>query len=327
MTILVLAEHDGKTIKSSTLRTITAATQLAKEIDSNDIKVLLAGFQCAKLAEKLATIDGVTEVLLADNEVYQHPLAERFAPLMLDVITESTTHILAPATTFGKNILPRVAAMLDLGQISDITAILSKDTYERATYAGSVIETVKSLDPQQLITVRSAAFEPANASSDLNSNLNSGAAPITAIDYVSDNQQSCFVSQETQSSTRPELSSAELIISGGRGLQNKENFQRLVKIADALQAAIGASRAAVDASFAPNDWQVGQTGQVVAPKLYIAVGISGAVQHLAGMKESETIIAINKDADAPIFQIADYGLVADINEVLPAWEKALGLSS
>ena len=309
MTVLVLAEHDGEQIKPSTLSAITAASKLSK-----DIKILVAGFQCENVAKEIAKAEHISEVLLADNESYQHPLAERLAPLIVH-LSESITHIIAPATTFGKNILPRAAALLDVGQVSDITEVVDQNTYRHPIYAGNAIETVKSSDALQVITVRSTAFEMTA--------YGSNEATINRVEYLSDNQQSQFLSEEKHASDRPELSSADVVISGGRGLQNKETFQRLTAIADLMKAAIGASRAAVDAEFAPNDWQVGQTGQVVAPKLYIAVGISGAIQHLAGMKDSGVIVAINKDPDAPIFQIADYGLVADINEVLPEWEAAL----
>ena len=309
MTVLVLAEHDGQQLKPSTLSTIAAASKLGSVIN-----VLVAGHQCEAVANVAAKAAGVKEVLLADNAVYEHPLPERIAPLIKQ-LAESATHILAPATTFGKNIMPRAAALLDVGQVSDVIEVIDQQTYKRPIYAGNAIETVKSLDSLQVITVRSTAFEPVV--------LGEATANISRVDYTSDNQQSQFVSEEKHVSDRPELSSAEIVISGGRGLQNKETFDRLTAIADRMHAAIGASRAAVDAGFAPNDWQVGQTGQIVAPKLYIAVGISGAIQHLAGMKESDVIVAINKDPDAPIFQIANYGLVADINEILPQWEQEL----
>jgi len=309
MTIIVLAEHDGKSLKVSTLNTITAASKIGSEIH-----VLLAGFQCESIAKELSQIHCVQSVLSADNEIYQHPLAERIAPLVVSV-SKDASHILAPATTFGKNILPRVAALLNVGQVSDIVEVVDQNTYRRPIYAGNAIETLRSNDQQQVITVRTTAFDPVL--------IADNTAEITPIDFTTDNQQSKFVSEEKNASDRPELSSATIVISGGRGLKDKKTFERLTAIADAMNAAIGASRAAVDAGLAPNDWQVGQTGQIVAPKLYFAVGISGAIQHLAGMKDSGVIVAINKDPDAPIFQIANYGLVADINDVLPLWEAAV----
>jgi len=308
MNVLVVAEHDGQQVKPSTLSTVTAATQLTESIT-----VLVAGLNCAGVADQAASIDKVSRVIIADHAVYEHPLPERWAPLIVHH-ADAFTHLLAPAMTFGKNLMPRVAALLDVGQVSDIIDIVDQQTYRRPIYAGNAIAKVRVLDDKQVVTVRPTAFEPAQQGEK---------SEIVPSDYVSDNQQSAFVSQETHGSDRPELSSADVVISGGRGLQNKETFKRLTAIADKMNAAIGASRAAVDAGFAPNDWQVGQTGQVVAPKLYIAVGISGAIQHLAGMKDSQVIVAINKDPDAPIFQIADYGLVADVDDVLPQWEALL----
>lgn len=309
MTILVVAEHDQKQLKPSTLSAITAALKLG-----GDVKVLVAGYQCESVVQSLRAIAGINEVLLADHEAYQHALAESFAPLIVHC-AKDVTHVFAPATTFGKNILPRVAAFLDVAQVSDIIEIVDHQTYRRPIYAGNAIATVKSSDPVQVVTVRSTAFEPAAAGSTQ--------AKLTTIDFIAENNLSTFISEELHGSDRPELTSADIVVSGGRGLQTKENFERLIKIADQMGAAIGASRAAVDSGMAPNDFQVGQTGQVVAPKLYFAVGISGAIQHLAGMKDSKIIVAINKDPDAPIFQIADYGLVADLQEVLPQWEAAL----
>lgn len=308
MGVLVIAEHDGRQLKPSTRCTVTAALQLTKSIT-----VLVAGFDCDRIAEQAASIAAVSQVIVADHSAYEHPLPERWAPLVLHY-AETFTHLLAPATTFGKNLMPRVAALLDVGQVSDIIEVIDQQTYKRPIYAGNAIAKVKALDKKQVITVRPTAFEPAELGEK---------STIVAADYVSDNQLSTFLSQEVHESDRPELSSANVVISGGRGLQNSETFERLTAIADKMKAAIGASRAAVDAGFAPNDWQVGQTGQVVAPKLYIAVGISGAIQHLAGMKESKVIVAINKDPDAPIFQVADYGLVADVNDVLDQWETLL----
>jgi len=309
MSALVIAEHDGQRLKPSTACVITAAAQL-----SDSVSVMLAGADCSAIADQIAMLDQVKQVIIADNKVYQHLLAERLA-LLVKHHADSFKHILAAATTFGKNLLPRVAALLDVGQISDIVAIIDQHTYRRPIYAGNAIATVKVLDHQQVITVRPTAFDPVYESANK--------AEIITSDYVSNNQQSEFISLEMHAADRPELNSADIVISGGRGLQNKAGFERLTAIADKMKAAIGASRAAVDAGFAPNDWQVGQTGQIVAPKLYMAIGISGAIQHLAGMKDSKIIVAINKDPDAPIFQVADYGLVADVNDVLPLWEKIL----
>ncbi len=310
MTIYVLAEHDNKLVKPSTFSTITAALQLGDAIN-----VLVVGYDCETVAKQLSHCRGVEKVLLADDQCYAHALAERYTDLIIKIIQEPT-YLLAPATTFGKNILPRVAACLDVAQISDIIAIENENTYRRPIYAGNAIEVVKSLDAIQVITVRSTAFEGAPCDE-------SHLAPIHRVDYISDNQQSAFVKADLHTNDRPELTSADIVISGGRGMKNEEGFNRIGAIADRLGAALGASRAAVDAGLAPNDCQVGQTGQVVAPKLYFALGISGAIQHLAGMKDSKIIVAINKDADAPIFQVADYGLVADLNNVLPEWEKIL----
>lgn len=310
MSVLVLAEHDNQQLRPSTLSCIAAAVKLNKKI-----QLLIAGFECKEVAKQASQIQGMTEVLLAQHEVYQHSLAESVVPL-IQSCAQSVTHIFAPATTFGKNILPRVAALLNVSQVSDIIDVVDNNTYQRPIYAGNAIATVQSNDPIQVVTVRSTAFEPAT--------MNSGeGVPITAVDFVAENPLSSFVTTELHGGDRPELSSADIVIAGGRGLQNKENFERLMAIADRMNAAVGASRAAVDAGMAPNDFQVGQTGQVVAPKLYIAVGISGAIQHLAGMKESKVIVAINKDPDAPIFQIADYGLVDDLAKVLPEWEAEL----
>lgn len=309
MSILILAEHDNKKIRSSTLNTIAAAKQLKQ-----DIIVLVAGYQCNAVSETLKSVEGITEIRVADHINYQNFLAEALTPLIVNVMKEGKfTHIFAPATTFGKNIMPRVAALMDVAQISDVIEIIDDSTYRRPIYAGNAIETVQSQDPLKVITVRPTAFVAAQATAKT--------CKITAIDYISDNYLSRFVQTEAHAADRPDLMSAQIVISGGRGLQSKENFDRLTAIADAMGAAIGASRAAVDAGFAPNDLQVGQTGKIVAPKLYIAIGISGAIQHLAGMKESKIIIAINKDVDAPIFKIADYGLVADLHEVLIKLEE------
>lgn len=312
MSVLVIAEHDGKQLKPSTLSTIRAASQL-----SGFVTVLVAGLDCHDAAEQAAKLDKVSQVINACNVVYMHPLAERIAPLIVHHAT-SVSHVLAPATTFGKNLLPRVAALLDIGQISDVIKIVDRETFYRPIYAGNAIAKIKSLDDKKVMTIRPTAFKVIQARASSSEN-----AEIIASDFVAHNVQSEWLSQEVHKSDHPNLTSAEVVISGGRGLQNKANFQRLAVIANKMNAAIGASRAAVDADFAPNDCQVGQTGQIVAPKLYIAVGISGAIQHTAGMKESKVIVAINKDPDAPIFQIADYALVADVDEVLTEWEAAL----
>ena len=309
MSILVLAEHDNTKVRSSTLSVITAARELKQSIS-----VLVAGYRCQAVAQELAQIKDVDKILLANQECYQNFLAESITPLLTHYAGEFN-YFLAPATTFGKNILPRLAGKLNIAQISDVIAILDRKTYQRPIYAGNAIVTVFSEDTVQVLTIRPTAFLPCE--------LNQKSAPIEQIKFSKKNDLSIFISREHYPKDRPELASAEIVISGGRGLKNKENFERLVKIADRLGAAVGASRAAVDASLAPNDFQVGQTGQVVAPKLYFAVGISGAIQHLAGMRSSKIIVAINKDLDAPIFQVADYGLVADLDEVLPQWEQAL----
>lgn len=312
MSILVIAEHSHAQLSPATLSTLTAATQFHQPI-----QVLVAGTDCQPVAASLQTVTAIEEVLVAEHAAYQHGLAEAWAPLIQHILTPQITHILAPATTFGKNILPRLAALLNTTLTSDVIAIIDQQTYQRPIYAGNAIATVRSRDVLQLLTVRPTAFA-AMASG----NPSSG-AKITAVNWIATQQQTSFVREEQHGADRPDLSAAAVIIAGGRGVGDKAAFARLTAIADRLHAAIGASRAAVDAGLAPNDWQVGQTGKVVAPKLYIAVGISGAIQHLAGMKDSQTIVAINKDPDAPIFQIADYGLVADIPAVLNEWEAAL----
>ena len=309
MKILVVAEHDNNNLKGSTNSTIAAA----KEIGS-DINVLVAGIACSNVANEVASLDGVATVLLADEKAYENFLAEDIAKLVVS-IADDFEYILAPATTFGKNFLPRVAALLDSQQISEITAVLGPDTFKRPIYAGSCIATVKTLDDKKIISVRSTAFDGVISGS--------GNAEIKdAASIVSDGKSS-FVNEELAVSDRPELTAADIVISGGRGMQSGDNFHLLDSIADKLGAAVGASRAAVDAGFVPNDYQVGQTGKIVAPDLYIAVGISGAIQHLAGMKDSKVIVAINKDEDAPIFQVADYGLVADLFEALPELDSKL----
>ncbi|MET6758605.1 FAD-binding protein [Pseudoalteromonas sp. NCIMB_1079] len=308
MKTLVIAEHDNGALKPETSKTINAAVKMGFPID-----VLITGNNLSVMSSQVASIDGVANVLVADNSVYEHQLAESMSDLVLS-ISDNYSHIVASATTTGKNFMPRVAALLDVAQISEIIAVVDADTFKRPIYAGNAIATVKSLDSKKVITVRASSFDLQGEQS---------AVAITSIDTVSDSQLSSFVSVEQTESERPELTAASVVISGGRGMQNGENFALLNGIADKLGAAIGASRAAVDAGFVPNDMQVGQTGKIVAPNLYIAVGISGAIQHLAGMKDSKVIVAINKDPDAPIFQVADYGLVADLFEVLPQLESAL----
>jgi electron transfer flavoprotein alpha subunit len=309
MSILVIAEHDNKQLNGATLKTLAAAQQLG-----GDIHLLVAGASCQAVADEAAKVAGVSKVLLADDAAYGHFLAENLGDLVA-AVGKSYSHILAAATTTGKNFLPRVAALLDVAQISDILSVESSDTFKRPIYAGNAIATVQSSDSIKVITVRTTAFDPVAASG--------GNASVEAVSAGGDSGTSSFVGEELAKSERPELTAARVIISGGRGMQNGDNFQLLEKVADKLGAAIGASRAAVDAGFVPNDYQVGQTGKIVAPELYIAVGISGAIQHLAGMKDSKVIVAINKDEDAPIFQIADYGLVADLFTVLPELEQAL----
>ncbi|MDN3383681.1 FAD-binding protein [Pseudoalteromonas sp. APC 3358] len=308
MKTLVIAEHDNGALKPETSKTINAAVKMGFPVD-----VLIAGNSLSAMSSQVASIDGVANVLVADNSVYEHQLAESMTDLVLS-LSDTYSHIVASATTTGKNFMPRVAALLDIAQISEIIVVVDADTFKRPIYAGNAIATVKSLDSKKVITVRASSFDLQGEQS---------AAAITSIDTVSDSQLSSFVSVEQTESERPELTAATVVISGGRGMQNGENFALLNGIADKLGAAIGASRAAVDAGFVPNDMQVGQTGKIVAPNLYIAVGISGAIQHLAGMKDSKVIVAINKDPDAPIFQVADYGLVADLFEVLPQLESAL----
>jgi len=309
MTALVIAEHDNASLKASTLNTITAASQCAA-----DIHVLVAGHNCDAAAAAAAQITGVSKVIVADHAAFADGLAENVAAQVLSM-AKQYSHVLAPATAYGKNILPRVAACLDVGQISEITKVDSPDTFERPIYAGNAIATVQSIDPIKMITVRATGFDAA---------AQGGSATIEKIDAVASAGKSGFVSRELAKSDRPELTAAKVIVSGGRGIGSAENFKILEPLADKLGAAMGASRAAVDAGYVPNDWQVGQTGKIVAPQLYIAVGISGAIQHLAGMKDSKTIVAINKDAEAPIFSVADYGLVADLFEAVPALVKELG---
>ena len=309
MSILVIAEHDNSSLKGATLNTITAATGL-----NGDISLLIAGSGISSVVEEAQTVSGITRVLSCDNELYKNFLAEDFSNLVLS-IADSYSYILAPATTFGKNLLPRISATLDVQQISDIISIESDDTFKRPIYAGSCIATIKSNDEKKSITVRSTAFDAAPMG---NSNV-----LVENLDSVEALNISEFVSEEIAKSDRPELTAANIVVSGGRGMQSGDNFHLLDSIADKLGAAVGASRAAVDAGFVPNDYQVGQTGKIVAPDLYIAVGISGAIQHLAGMKDSKVIVAINKDEDAPIFQVADYGLVSDLFNALPELDSKL----
>ncbi len=308
MAILVIAEHNNQQLKADTAKTLAAAAAIG-----GDVHVLVAGSGCSAVATQAAALTGVTKVLIVDAEIYQHQLAEDLSQLVV-AIAHGYTHILAPATTQGKNFLPRVAALLDVAQISDIIAVESSDTFVRPIYAGNAIATVQSADAVKVLTVRSSAFNAVG---------NDGNAVIESISAVNSAALSAFVSEELTKSERPELTAARVIISGGRGMQNGDNFKLLSGIADKLNAAIGASRAAVDAGFVPNDMQVGQTGKIVAPDLYIAVGISGAIQHLAGMKDSKVIVAINKDPEAPIFQVADYGLVADLFTALPELEAKI----
>ena len=309
MKTLIVAEHDNQTLKAATLNAVAAAQQLGYDID-----VLVVGSGCQAAADAAAAVPGVASVLLADNAAYENQLAENVSLAVADVAVGYDA-VLAAATANGKNVMPRVAALLDVAQISDITAVIDADTFERPIYAGNVIATVKSSDAKKVITVRTTAFDAVPAEG--------GSASVQAVDGAHDAGVSSFIGEEVAVSDRPELTSASVVISGGRGMQNGDNFSMLEGIADKLNAAIGASRAAVDAGFVPNDYQVGQTGKIVAPDLYIAVGISGAIQHLAGMKDSKVIVAINKDEDAPIFQVADYGLVADLFAALPELEAAL----
>ncbi len=308
MAVLLIAEHDNDELKDSTAKAATAALALGA-----DVHILVAGKNCAAVGEQAAKISGIAKVLVADDDLYERQLAENMAALIVALMENYDTAITA-ATTSGKNYMPRVAALLDVAQISDITAVISADTFERPIYAGNAIQTVQSVDAKKAITVRATAFAAAE---------DDGSATIEAINAGDNPGLSKFVSDELSSSERPELTSAKIVISGGRGMQSGDNFVMLEKIADKLGAAVGASRAAVDAGFVPNDYQVGQTGKVVAPELYIAVGISGAIQHLAGMKDSKVIVAINKDEEAPIFQVADYGLVEDLFTAIPALEAEL----
>ena len=311
MAILVIAEHDNTKLRPATLSTVAAALQLGASVD-----VLVAGSACAAVADEAARIDGVARVRLADAAHYEHELAENVAALVV-ANAAGYSHLLAPSSTFGKNLMPRVAALLDVAQVSDVSAIESADTFVHPVYAGNALETVQALDAVKVLTIRTTAFDAAPSGP--------AAAPVEALAAGPDLALSRFVSREVSTSDRPELGSARVVVSGGRGLGSAEQFSAvLTPLADRLGAALGASRAAVDAGFAPNDWQVGQTGKIVAPELYVAVAVSGAIQHLAGMKESRVIVAINKDPEAAIFQVADYGLVADLFEAVPELVRALG---
>ena len=309
MTTLLLAEHDNKSLKDSTNKALTAAKALG-----GDVHILVAGKDAKAVADAAAKLDGVKKVLLADAPAYEHALAEPLAALIVS-LAGSYDAFAAPATNNGKNVMPRVAALLDVMQVSDVSKIVAPDTFERPVYAGNAIQTVKSKDAKKVLTIRTSTF-PATGEG--------GSAPVETAAAAADPGISSFVGEELSKSDRPELTSAKIIISGGRAMQSRENFAKYIEpVADKLGAAVGASRAAVDAGYAPNDWQVGQTGKVVAPELYIAVGISGAIQHLAGMKNSKVIVAINKDEEAPIFQVADYGLVADLYQAMPELEAEL----
>lgn len=310
MSILILADHDNGQLAAATLNTVTAATQIG-----GDIHVLVAGDASGDVAKAAAAIVGVSKVLTAETAAMAHGIAENIAPL-IQSMASGYSHLMAPATTTGKNIMPRVAALLDVMQVSDIIKVESTETFQRPIYAGNAIATVTSNEAVKVVTVRSTAFEAAATEG--------GSASIEALDSGADSGLSSYVKSELSSSERPELTSAPIVISGGRGMQDGSNFAMLEKVADKLGAAVGASRAAVDAGFVPNDYQVGQTGKVVAPDLYVAVGISGAIQHLAGMKDSKVIVAINKDEEAPIFQVADFGLVADLFDAVPELEDKLG---
>jgi electron transfer flavoprotein alpha subunit len=310
MTILVIAEHDNQSLKAATLNTVTAALKIG-----SDVHVLVAGLNVSKVAESAAVIEGVSQVVVADASALEHGLAENVAALIV-ANASRYSHLLFPATAQGKNIAPRVAALLDVAQISDITAVIDADTFERPIYAGNAIATVQSQDTTKVITVRGTAFDAASTGSN--------PASVTAVNIDADSGLSQFVSREITVLARPELTSAEIIVSGGRGLGSGENYTNVLEpLADKLGAALGASRAAVDAGYVPNDYQVGQTGKIVAPGLYVAVGISGAIQHLAGMKDSKVIVAINKDEEAPIFSVSDYGLVGDLFTAVPELVNAL----
>ena len=308
MTVLILAKHDNNALNDATAKTVTAAKAMG-----GDIHLLVAGQDCGAVAEAGAKLDGVAKVIHVEGEGYGHRLAEPLTELLRGM-AEGYSHIVFPATTSGKNVAPRLAALLDVMVISDITGVVSPDTFERPIYAGNAVQTVQSLDPVKVVTVRGASFAATGEQPP---------APIETAAAAADPGLSAWVEDKVAASDRPELTSAKIVVSGGRGLGSEENFKIIEKLADKLGAAVGASRAAVDSGYAPNDWQVGQTGKVVAPELYIAVGISGAIQHLAGMKDSKVIVAINKDEEAPIFQVADYGLVGDLFQIVPELEQKL----
>ncbi|WP_428603893.1 electron transfer flavoprotein subunit alpha/FixB family protein [Sedimenticola sp.] len=314
MSVLIIAEHDNQTLAPATLNAVTAAQQIAEYTDGV-VDILVAGQGCDGVAQAAAQIPGIARIRLVDSETQAHHLAENLAAQVVALAGEYS-HVLAPATTFGKNFLPRAAALLDVSQISDISAVVDAETFIRPIFAGNALAKVRSSDTCKLITVRTTKFEA--------SAQEGGSAAVESVDAGEECGLSSFVDRQLSQSERPELTSARIVISGGRGMQDGANFQLLDAVADKLDAAVGASRAAVDAGYVPNDFQVGQTGKVVAPDLYIAVGISGAIQHLAGMKDSKVIVAINKDSEAPIFQVADYGLVGDLFEALPAMKEALG---
>lgn len=311
MPILVIAEHDSSQVRNSTLSTITAAVQCGE-----DIHLLIAGSNCQKAAEDSTTIKGITKILVADAPSFDHQLPENLAEQVL-TIAQGYSHLLVPATSFGKAVMPRIAAKLDIEQVSDITRIITPNTFERPIYAGNAIATVQTSDAIKALTVRTTAFAPAEKNNEV-------PAPIENITAIPGTDRTIFLSAQTDKSDRPELSSARIVVAGGQGIGSKENFRLIEQLADRLGAAIGASRAAVDAGYVSNELQVGQTGKIIAPDLYIAVGISGAVQHIAGIKDAKTIVAINQDADAPIFLSADYGIVGDLNEVVPQLIAALG---
>jgi electron transfer flavoprotein alpha subunit len=310
MTTLLLAEHDNASLKDATAKALTAARAMGGDVD-----ILVAGKSCRAAADAAAKLEGVRKVLLAEGDAYEHALAEPLAALIVSLAAPYGA-IVAPATTTAKNVMPRAAALLDVMQVSEITRVVSPDTFERPIYAGNAVQTVRSTDGKKVVTVRTSTFQATGEGG--------SSAPVEAAAAAADPGLSSFAGEELSKSDRPELTSARIIISGGRAMQNRENFAKYIEpVADKLGAAMGASRAAVDAGYAPNDWQVGQTGKVVAPELYIAVGISGAIQHLAGMKDSKVIVAINKDEEAPIFQVADYGLVADLYQALPELDAEL----
>jgi electron transfer flavoprotein alpha subunit len=309
MTNLVVAEHDDGELKGATLNTVAAAKAIG-----GDIHLLVSGEDCDGIAQAAAKVDGVSKVLAANGPELNKAIAENLAPLLVKLAGDYS-HILAPADTFGKNVMPRVAAMLDVQQISEIIGVVSEDTFDRPIYAGNAIATVRSADATKVITVRATGFDPVAAEG--------GSATVEALESTGDSGLTSFVRAEISKSERPELTAARVVISGGRGMQSGDNFVMLERVADKLGAAVGASRAAVDAGFVPNDYQVGQTGKIVAPELYLAVGISGAIQHLAGMKDSKVIVAINKDEEAPIFQVADYGIVGDLFKIVPELEEEL----